>query len=627
MNTKSPSYAWLCSTKPVILNRHAPAKPIFAFPFTLPKSAITATGCGYPDVTGNFKQISMANINDYKLIAKKSSKYFELLEVELEKRFSNLDDLQKERLGFYLFILENLTDKKEILDLADLVTDTDFNKIIFDDNYDDYGIDAVYINEEDKLISLFNFKYREKYKVGKQSLNETIRSTKFINALITENVSELQSKTKKRAKEIIERLIESRDVWKLQLFVISNEDFDLVKDLNLQQLEKVYGLEVASVGLNKISEFVSLRPEPIDAEIIIDNDAIMSFAESSISSSKSYILRLTLDELIRITSNDRELRGKYNIERVSELKDCTLDYSVLFDNVRGLVLKSKYNDNISNTLKKDPTKFFMYNNGIKITCKDIIAEPVNAYKKVRISIKSIQVLNGGQTLRTIHSFNSLDEKNIEEYLSKAEVLVRIFKASSENKLNNSIAEFTNSQNSISSIDLKSLRSEQLQLEQFLDEHNIIYSRKSGDTGLDERKNYIHKISMERFGQILFSLKGHPEKATNQKKQLFEKYYDDIFGAENLIIEDSPKQIAKYFEIRKVYDSLSDKFEVNEQKLFYLIYIDKYSDTMINEKIELFETLIKEFKPTSGKEIADSRKLIQQQFKDYLDKKIGVEKPL
>jgi hypothetical protein len=528
-------------------------------------------------------------------------------------------------LGFYLFILENLTEKKEILDLADVVTDTDFNKTIFDDNFDDYGIDAVYINEDEKLISLFNFKYREKYKSGKQSLNETILSTKFINALITENPNELQSKSKKYAKEIIERLVESRDVWKIQLFVVSNEDFDLVKDSNIIQLEKVYGLEVISIGLNKISEFISLRPEAIDSEIIIDNDAVMSFAESTIASSKSYILRLTLDELIRITCDNKDLRGKYNIEKVSELKDCTLDYSVLFDNVRGLVLKSKYNDNISITLKQDPTKFFMYNNGVTITCKDIVAEPVNAHKKVRISIKSIQVLNGGQTLRTIHSFNSLDQKNIEEYLSKAEVLVRIFKASSENKLNNSIAEFTNSQNSISSIDLKSLRSEQLQLEQFLDEHNIIYSRKSGDTGLNEKRNYIHKISMERFGQILFSLKGHPEKATNQKKQLFEKYYDVIFGPENLTIENSPKQIARYFEIKKVYDSLSSKFEVNEQKLFYLVYLDDYLNTTIEEKIELFEKIIKEFKPSSGKELADSRKLIQQQFKDYLDKKIGIEK--
>ncbi|MCU0322243.1 MAG: hypothetical protein MUE72_07495 [Chitinophagaceae bacterium] len=212
----------------------------------------------------------MANINDYKLIAQKSLRYFELLETEIEKSYPLVELKDKERIGFYLFILENLTTKKEILDLADLVTDTEFNKLIFDDASDDYGVDAVFIDEEDNTIKLFNFKYRNKYKIGKQSLNETILSTKFINALITEDLALLQSKTKKQAKLILDKIVESNEVWKLTLFVVSNEDFELEKDTNLQQLEKVYGLEIHSIGLNKISEFISLRPQPIDAELILE---------------------------------------------------------------------------------------------------------------------------------------------------------------------------------------------------------------------------------------------------------------------------------------------------------------------------------------------------------------------
>ncbi len=488
----------------------------------------------------------MANINDYKLISKKSFKYFELLEIELEESFPKLSPKSKQRIGFYLFILEYLTGLKEILDLAEVVTDSEFNQIVFDDNFDDCGVDAVYINEESNTINLFNFKYREKFKVGQQSINETILTTKFINALVNEDTSSLRGKTKIQADLILEKLVESNDVWKLILFVISNEDFKLVKDSNLIQLEKVYGLEIIPKGLNEIVEFISLRPEPIDAELMVDNDAIMSFTESSLSSSKSYILRLPINELIRITCNNADLRNKYNVEDITELKNTELDFSILFDNVRGLVLKSRFNKNISETLKNESSKFFMYNNGLTITANDITAKPVNANKKVRLTIKSIQVLNGGQTLRTIHSFNSQDDKNIEDYLSNGEILVRIFKTSTDENLNNRIAEFTNSQNSISNIDLKSLRAEQLQLEQYLDDFNIIYSRKSGDTGLEENKNYEHIISMEKFGQILYSLKGFPEKATNQKKQIFDKYYDEVFGEKNLNIEDSPKRLFKFF---------------------------------------------------------------------------------
>ncbi|MBK7871275.1 MAG: AIPR family protein [Saprospiraceae bacterium] len=63
-------------------------------------------------------------------------------------------------------------------------------------------------------------------------------------------------------------------------------------------------------------------------------------------------------------------------------------------------------------------------------------------------------------------------------LANSEILVRIFKTPPDSNLTNKI-EYTNSQNSISIIDLKSLSIEQIQLEQFLDEHNIIYSRKQG----------------------------------------------------------------------------------------------------------------------------------------------------
>ncbi len=81
--------------------------------------------------------------------------------------------------------------------------------------------------------------------------------------------------------------------------------------------------------------------------------------------------------------------------------------------------------------------------------------------KRHLAIDSLQVLNGGQSLRTMHQFNSEDPKHLEDYLSKSEVLVRIFKTSKDSDLNNKIAEYTNSQNSISNVDLKSLRSEQL----------------------------------------------------------------------------------------------------------------------------------------------------------------------
>lgn len=561
----------------------------------------------------------MASINDFKLVNIKSKKYFDLMKSEINFDSDAMTEKEKERYGFYPYMLESICGIKDISDLINLITDTDFNASILNKGkFEDHGIDAIYIKEDDHTINLFNFKFREKFNSNKkQSINETIISIKFINALINDEINHLDGLIKDYAKTILSKL-NSNDIWKLNLYIISNETVELNKDdVNLKQLEKLYDLEIIPFGLSRIKEIMSIRPEPISASLILNTDAVMSYSESSISSSKSYIIRLLNSEVIRITSNNKETREKYNIEDITTLATENLDFSVLFDNVRGFVQKSKYNQNIESSLKEESSKFFMYNNGITIIADNIDVNEVNAGKRVKLSINNFQVLNGGQTLRTLHKFNQLDKNHISDYLSKSEILVRVFTTSDE--YINKIAEFTNSQNSISNVDLKSLSSEQIELEQYLDEYNIIYARKSGDTGLSESKIYSHKISMEKFGQILFSILGSPEKATNQKKQIFDKYYTDIFGVNNLNISNAPKQIETYFEIKNIY-STKKEIQSNDQKIFYILYmLEKVPSKSIDELIELLESIILKYQPI--KEQSHARKLIQTKFKELLDSEI------
>jgi len=561
----------------------------------------------------------MASINDFKLVNIKSRKYFDLLENELSLNSDTLSDTSKARFGFYLYMLENICGIKDIPDLLNLITDTDFHVIILKNKkFEDQGIDAVYIDDDNLTINLFNFKFREKFKTdSKQSINETIISTKFINAIITENIDKLDGVIYKSAKDILNKL-HSNDVWKINLYVVSNETSEINKtDTNLEEMENLYDLEVIPFGLPKIKELMSIRPEPIDAELVLNNSAIMSYSENSMSSDKSYIIRLSNSEVIRITSDDKNLRNKYNIENINELSNTNLDFNVLFDNVRGFVQKSQYNKNIEKSLKEEPSKFFMYNNGLTIIAKSIKAEPINADKRFKLIIKDLQILNGGQTLRTIHNFNKLDKDNIINFLSKSEILVRILTTSDE--YTNKIAEYTNSQNSISNVDLKSLSNEQIELEQYLDEHNIIYARKSGDTGLSDSKNYEHKISIEKFGQILYSIKGFPEKATNQKKQIFGKNYETVFGNDVLNISDAPKQIKDYFNIKNIYES-NIPYIPNDQKFFYILYIMTIlNNKTIDELIDILEKIIQLF-PTD-EPISDARKLIQSKFKVFLDEEL------
>jgi hypothetical protein len=154
----------------------------------------------------------------------------------------------------------------------------------------------------------------------------------------------------------------------------------------------------------------------------------------------------------------------------------------------------------------------------------------------------------------------------------------------------------------------------------LSEHDILYVRKYGDTGGEDRE-YKYRISMEKFGQILFSIKGYPEKATNQKQNIFDKYYNDLFGVKNLKIDEVPKQIKKYFEIKNIYENTINK--PSDQKIFYILYLsNKLGNEKLEDLINSFEEKIQGF--TTEKELSDARKLITNDFKDYIDKEFQID---
>ncbi|WP_099076159.1 AIPR family protein [Proteus alimentorum] len=562
--------------------------------------------------------MSYVSINDFKLLNIKYQKYFDLF--SKTNAFTNpvIDTKLQQRFGFYLFMLESLCNEKDIDKISNYITDTEYNTYLTGDRYDDHGIDAFFIDEENKEIKLFNFKFREKFKSDqKQSFNEAFISTKLVNCIMNESITGLDGKLKLYVQSVNE-MLNGNDVWKLSLYMISNEMVPIEHDESaIQQLKSFYDMEVISICLPHIASIMSIRPAPINAELIIDNDALMSYSESSISTSKSYVVRLNAADVIRITCRNVDLRLEHNCESIEQLAEEKIDFSVLFDNVRGLVQRSRYNGGIAKTLREEPGKFFMYNNGLTIVANDIKAYPVNGNRKVRISLTGIQVLNGGQTLRTFHDFNATDKSHITEFLSKSEILVRIFNASSSETANK-IAEYTNSQNSISNVDLKSLSTLQIQLEQLLDAHDIIYSRKSGDTGMDDKKEYRYKISMEQFGQILFAIQGFPEKSSNQKQHIFGKYYDEIFSEANFNLSEAPEIIDCYFNVKKAYSLSTDSIQKIEQKIFYILYMHKIrSDLNYEQCINLLEKALKSF-DTTNVNLTDARKMIQVRFKDHLN---------
>ncbi|MFT2139444.1 AIPR family protein [Bacillus cereus] len=552
----------------------------------------------------------MADLNDYKIVKKKSKMYYKYLKLKKE-----VVEIEQARLGFYLFALECITNNKDINELKDKINDTEFIRMVFNQQNDDLGIDAVDIDDENKTINLFNFKFRENFSLKKGlSPNDALISMKFVNAVQSLDSSGLTKKSKEFVDSIIEKLV-SDDIWNMRLYMVSNENQSFSTNSEaIKHLKTVYGLDVITYTLGDFSNFISNRPEPIKSTILLNRNAVLSYEEEDLSSSKSYLVKLSVGELIRITSSSEQMRNKYNYEDMNDLKDLRLDFSVLFDNVRGYLGKTKFNKSIFKTLELEPTKFFMYNNGITMTSKDIEVTKVNGNQKWKIELNDFQVVNGGQTLRTLYDFK--EYKFDEEVMNKANILVRVFKTGNQEGLTNKIAEFTNSQNAISPVDLKSLDSLQIKIEEILKDSNFLYVRKIGDLGEDDRE-YKGRISMEKFGQLLYSKQGFPDRASNQKKRIFDSYYDDIFGEQKFDIDEVVNLVEKYFEIIEEYEN--SQFPVYEQKIFYAIYLDTFNSN-IKDNINIIEEALIGYRKDTP--LSDARKLIQKGFKDELDKYVA-----
>lgn len=166
--------------------------------------------------------------------------------------------------------------------------------------------------------------------------------------------------------------------------------------------------------------------------MISPNDFLV-FQQNELSTQKSYIVKLSLLDLIRIICNDMELKKEYGNEDDEKLLNVKLDYALLCDNVRGYLGETIYNVNIQKTLKNNHKEFFMLNNGITITAKGISVDEANSGKRFLFLVDDYQIVNGGQTIRSIYEFfeNEKENTDVLHNLNETYVLLRFFKISEE----------------------------------------------------------------------------------------------------------------------------------------------------------------------------------------------------
>lgn len=126
---------------------------------------------------------------------------------------------------------------------------------------------------------------------------------------------------------------------------------------------------------------------------------------------------------------------------------------LLEGNVRSyLSSNAKVNKGIQATIRKEPKRFFVYNNGISATASS--AELVDTPSGTRLlAVKHLQIVNGGQTTASLHAARSKDKLDLDGiYVQMKLSVVKALETDTLDEIIQSIARYSNTQTKVDPAD-------------------------------------------------------------------------------------------------------------------------------------------------------------------------------
>lgn len=444
------------------------------------------------------------------------------------EKIANDNGLKDTTNAFYYFALSlilNLQDDE----IEDSITDNYYLKVETEhESGHDRGIDAIYIdeNEETAEIHFFNFKYVKSFEKMKNhfSSSEIDKILSFLNDLMAQE-SSLESDVNKILYSKVE------EIWKIFekqnpkfVFHLCSNLYNNFEEKEKQRFEQGIGRHSNfKIEYHKVDDFINAltrkNKQILDCKIrAIDKN----FFEKSDGDIRALIVNIDVRDLIRIVLDNEEIRLNPDLESYETIKDYPILEDAFEDNIR-LYLKqrSKINRNIKETALSDEAhRFFYYNNGVTLTSNSF-SYPKTMRSPI-IQINNLQVVNGSQT---IHALYDAFKEN-PEHFENLDILCRIYQTNND-ALSNRIAEYTNSQNSVSSRDIRSIDYIQQKLEKELEAKGYFYERKRLQYASEAKPL---RIDAEKTGQVLMALFNKmPSEAKNKKRIIFAEKYEDVFN--------------------------------------------------------------------------------------------------
>ncbi|MBI9038095.1 MAG: AIPR family protein [Bacteroidales bacterium] len=437
----------------------------------------------------------------------------------------------------------------------------DFDQFVKDhivDMANDLGNDAIFTNQNNNEILVFQFKYSKG-----QLLNtdEIKKNKRFIDWILKLNGEELRANPKLRKvidEEILPILTEdniSNNNFYITFYYIDSDFKGNIKtDINALYTnynDKNINFDIKYYNYQELEELyddIEIPKNEVELKIVEDEyfNKKTSYFDGKETEIETIVTSIYANSLKPIIEDKKEL--------------------ILALNVRYYKGENEINSKIKKEYSKgEKSNFWILNNGINGVCEDFELQDNDTLK-----IKNFQIVNGGQTAKTL-------TRIVNDLPDSVQILMRLTKIKDKtqiSKISMDIAVASNSQNAISARDLHSGDRIQTKIFKHLNEVGIFYDKKDGEWATVNKRKYrnpfgnspMHlKIRNLDLGVAYLSFYLQiPISTVGRHKLVFsELFYDKIFDMSNNEDDQFYKLILAYRISERVNIVKNDRYSKYE----------------------------------------------------------------
>jgi hypothetical protein len=368
----------------------------------------------------------------------------------------------------------------------------------------DFGIDAVYFTPPENgefLITIFQGKYSQNM-TGNSGFpeNSIIKVIAALRVLLDPQKAFIANNRLTGRIEDVRSLIREDAIPLVRVVLCSNGvKWNAESDRRIE--DAGYGEQVTWEYAGP-EDIIRLKraPKPIDVVLRLSGKAVVDDYDFM----RAMVGRMSALELARLFEEQGDVLLQRNIRRY-------------------LGLSGRINEEIASTLRdsEQRKKFYFYNNGITLVCNTFRHNAL-AEQNWSVQVKGLQVINGGQTSKTIQHI----AKEIGDEIDNAQVLVRLYELpDDDDSLVQRITLATNSQNPVDLRDLRSNDERQQRLTLSIQELGYFYRRKRGSAP-PQANEITNAVAAEA---ILAIWRRRPHQARFLANEHFGKLYELIFS--------------------------------------------------------------------------------------------------